>query len=341
MATISLCMIVKNEEAVLRRCLDSICDLMDEIIIVDTGSVDRTKEIAAEYTDKIYDFTWIYDFSAARNFSFSKASMEYIYVADADEVLDEENRQRFLQLKESLLMEIEIVQMLYCNQLEYNTTYNFDEEYRPKLYKRLREFVWEDPIHEAVRLSPVVFDSGIRVRHCPVSNHAGRDFDSFLRMWSQGQRMSKKLHNMYARELFIAGEDKDFLAAEPVFQETLKSSDRDLEEVKEAACVMARVSRLKGDVAEFFKNALKDAASEGTAEMCCELGQFYYGRKEYEEAFLWYYNGAFETESILNIRYNKEIPLLRLEEISRLLGREEEAHRYRQLYEEWTASGSS
>ena len=56
MVTISLCMIVKNEEAVLGRCLDSVKDAVDEIIIVDTGSSDRTKEIAAEYTDKIYDF---------------------------------------------------------------------------------------------------------------------------------------------------------------------------------------------------------------------------------------------------------------------------------------------
>ena len=55
MATISLCMIVKNEEAVLARCLDSVRDLVDEIIIVDTGSTDRTKEIAARYTGQIYD----------------------------------------------------------------------------------------------------------------------------------------------------------------------------------------------------------------------------------------------------------------------------------------------
>ena len=71
MITISLCMIVKNEEKVLARCLDSIADLMDEIIIVDTGSSDNTKEIAKKYTDKIYDFAWIDDFSAARNYSFS------------------------------------------------------------------------------------------------------------------------------------------------------------------------------------------------------------------------------------------------------------------------------
>ena len=59
-------MIVKNEQNVLARCLDSMADLMDEIIIVDTGSADRTKEIAARYTDRIYDFAWIDDFSADR-----------------------------------------------------------------------------------------------------------------------------------------------------------------------------------------------------------------------------------------------------------------------------------
>ena len=53
MTTFSLCMIVKNEENVLARCLDSLADLMDEIIIVDTGSTDKTKEIAARYTDKM------------------------------------------------------------------------------------------------------------------------------------------------------------------------------------------------------------------------------------------------------------------------------------------------
>ena len=67
MATVSLCMIVKNEEKVLGRCLDSAKEIADEIIIVDTGSTDRTKEIAAEYTEKIYDFKWNDDFSAARN----------------------------------------------------------------------------------------------------------------------------------------------------------------------------------------------------------------------------------------------------------------------------------
>ena len=115
MITISLCMIVKNEEEVLERCLNSLKGLMDEIIIVDTGSTDSTKEIAARYTDKIYDFSWCDDFAAARNFSFSKATQEYIYAPDADEVLDDTNRRRFMMLKAALLPEIEIVQMKYIN----------------------------------------------------------------------------------------------------------------------------------------------------------------------------------------------------------------------------------
>lgn len=59
MASISVCMIVKNEEKVLERCLLYLQGIWDELIIVDTGSSDRTKEIAARFTDQVYDFTWI------------------------------------------------------------------------------------------------------------------------------------------------------------------------------------------------------------------------------------------------------------------------------------------
>ena len=78
----SLCMIVKNESRTLARCLDSLKDIMDEIIIVDTGSTDDTKKIASRYTTKIYDYEWSDDFAAARNFAFSKAVGDYIYSAD-------------------------------------------------------------------------------------------------------------------------------------------------------------------------------------------------------------------------------------------------------------------
>ncbi len=93
MPTLSLCMIVKDEEKNLKQCLESVQGLADEIIIVDTGSSDKTKEIAAKFTGKIYDFQWCDDFSAARNFSLKQAAGEWILVLDADEIITEEDHQ--------------------------------------------------------------------------------------------------------------------------------------------------------------------------------------------------------------------------------------------------------
>lgn len=312
--TISVCMIVKNEEVNLAGCLDCLKAIADEIIIVDTGSTDKTKEIAKQYTDKVYDFTWVDDFSAARNYAFSKATMEYIYSADADERLDNENQAKFLQLKEMLLPEIEIVQMYYCNQLENNTIYSFDKEYRPKLYKRLREFVWHEKIHEAVALDPIVYDSDIEIIHKPHGNHGGRDLRIFAKMVADGEPISKRLREIYAKELFIAGKESDFEQAEGFFR-TWVEETADEDELKQACCVLARYYRTKGAIAEFFKYALKVTALGGCSEMCCEIGQFYFERKDYAEAEMWFYNAANETLALLSIAYADDIPKKRLEEI--------------------------
>lgn len=84
---ISLCMIVKDEEESLESCLKSVSAYVDEIVIVDTGSKDGTKEIARKFTDRIYDFEWCEDFSKARNFSVDKASNDWILVMDGDETI--------------------------------------------------------------------------------------------------------------------------------------------------------------------------------------------------------------------------------------------------------------
>lgn len=89
MVPISLCIITKNEEKNLERCLSCIKDYPFEIIIADTGSTDGTIDIAKKYTDLIYHFDWINDFAAARNFSISKASNDWILVLDADEFVYE------------------------------------------------------------------------------------------------------------------------------------------------------------------------------------------------------------------------------------------------------------
>jgi glycosyltransferase involved in cell wall biosynthesis len=92
--SVSLCMIVKNEERCISRCLNSVSSFVSEMVIVDTGSTDRTKEIIQDFSNKfpnidvkILDFEWIDDFSAARNFSVSQATKDYILIVDADEYI--------------------------------------------------------------------------------------------------------------------------------------------------------------------------------------------------------------------------------------------------------------
>ena len=306
MITISLCMIVKNEEKVLARCLDSIKDLMDEIIIVDTGSTDRTKEIAARYTDKIYDFEWNGSFADARNYSFSMASAQYIYCADADEVIDSVNHERFALLKKGLLPEIDIVQMYYCNQMEYNTIYNFDRELRPKLYKRVRTFTWHNPIHEAVALQPVIYDSEIEIIHKPTGFHASRDLTAFEKMHSDGLYMDARLHTLYAKELLIAGDKSNLLRSIPFFEKSIKDETRSADSLLEAFVLLARAYRSKNDISNFFKYAMKAVTLEGDgcAEICLELASYYHGIKDKDEERIWL-NAALTAPCILNIETGK------------------------------------
>ncbi|MDR2752157.1 MAG: glycosyltransferase [Clostridiales bacterium] len=147
---ISLCMIVKDEEDKLSTCLDSVKDLVDEINIIDTGSTDKTIEIASRYTDRIFTFEWINDFSAARNFSFSKATKDYIFWLDADDVIAEEDRQKFKALKESLDPAVDIVFMTYkyyCIQAS-NLVFT---HMRERILKRSANFTWEGAVHEHVK----------------------------------------------------------------------------------------------------------------------------------------------------------------------------------------------
>lgn len=140
MVTISLCMIVKDEEAVLARCLDSVAEIADEIIVVDTGSSDRTKEIAAQY-GQVFDFVWCEDFSAARNYSFAQATKDFILWLDADDVITPEDKARFLKLKQELNETTDVVMLPYHTAFDERgrPTYTY---YRERLLRRAAGFQW-------------------------------------------------------------------------------------------------------------------------------------------------------------------------------------------------------
>lgn len=149
MCTISLCMIVKNEESVLARCLDSVRGIADEIILVDTGSTDATKDIARRYTDKVFDFVWVDDFAAARNVSFGHAGMDYCLWLDADDVIEEADRRRFLELKRTLSPDTDIVMLPYHTAFdgEGRPTFTY---YRERLIRNHPAYRWTGAVHEVI-----------------------------------------------------------------------------------------------------------------------------------------------------------------------------------------------
>ena len=335
MITISLCMIVKNEEKNLRPCVESLSGIYDELIIVDTGSVDRTKEIAKELGAQVFDYEWKCDFADARNFAFSKASCDYIYSADADETIDAENREKLRILKENMDERIDIVQMWYRGQTDFDTVYNFDKELRPKLFKRLRTFVWEGAVHEQVRTEALVFDSDVEIDHHAGKSHAARDLEYFRSMVARGETLSARLHGMYARELCKAGTDEDFALAREYFVQAAEDTERSMDEIKQSFYIVARAARQEGDRRSFMKYALRDVATEATSEMCFELGVFYRNHAEIREAIMWFYNAAYEAAPLMDIHRGGDAALAELSALYRALGEDEEAAAFEEARRAW------
>ncbi len=296
-------MIVKNEASILRDCLESLKDIMDEIIIVDTGSIDGTKKLAESYTPYVYDYEWHDDFAAARNFAFSKATGDYIYSADADEILDKENRTKLNALKRVLLPEVEIVQMIYVTEQINHPTENFARDMRPKLFKRLREFTWIEPIHETINTSPVVYDSDIEIIHRPQGSHSSRDFSVFEKVIKEKSFLSDRLLGMYLRELYKAGTEKDLENAKQFLEKSLTEKRQKHNELlsRQIIAVLMKIYRQMDEPVGMLKVSLSSEATVPSAEMCMELGYFFMKKEDYEEAAQWFDRAAFHCESEIDI----------------------------------------
>lgn len=145
MNSISLCMIAKNEEKNITACLEAISKYMDEMIIIDTGSTDKTKEIARCYTDKVYDYPWINDFSAARNYAICKASNEFILFIDCDEIVTDIDINTIKQLIEKKPKSIG--RLLRVNEfIRDNRPYQYSERVN-RLFSK-KHYHYEGTIHE-------------------------------------------------------------------------------------------------------------------------------------------------------------------------------------------------
>lgn len=286
MIQISLCMIAKNEADVIARCLNCVKDIVDEIIVVDTGSTDDTKRICRECGAVVYDFPWVDDFAAARNFSFSKASRDYVMWLDADDILLESDRQKLAHLKETLDPAVDMVMMKYHVAFDAQEQPTFSY-YRERLVKRSGNYLWQGPIHEVITPRGNILHADVAVCHRKLRcADPDRNLRIFQKMIREGKALDPRQQFYYAREL------QDHAKYEEAILVYTKFLDGGLGWIENcigacknlADCYFAlREESLA--VQSLLRALMYDAPR---AEICCDLGKYFFGKQRYDVAIFWY-----------------------------------------------------
>ncbi|TPG34048.1 glycosyltransferase family 2 protein [Flavobacterium pectinovorum] len=285
MITISLCMIVKNEEETLAQCLDSIKEIMDEIIIIDTGSTDKTKEIAYSFTDKVYDFEWINDFAAARNFAFSKATKEYQLWLDADDIIIEKDKIAFLELKKTLSPAIDMVLMKYNYVVDENNnpSYSF---HRERLLKRANNYQWSDPVHEYIEYGGNYLVSEIAITHKKLVSFSDRNLKIYEEQQRKNLPFSPRSLYYYARELRDHDKYKEAIEYFNKFLDTKNGAvDDNINACNEIGKIYKKLGDTENALKYLFQSFIFDIPR---AEACCEIASIYKANADYTKAIYWY-----------------------------------------------------
>ena len=285
MITISLCMIVKNEEEILARCLETAKDLVDEINIVDTGSTDRTIEIAQQYTDRIFHFEWINNFAAARNESFKYATKDYILYLDADDVLLEADRAKLKELKETLDPSVDSVSMYYdAGTDEFgNVTMRYR---RNRLVKREKNFQWRGDCHQYLEVHGKIINSEIAVTHKKIRHAVGRTLSIYEGKITRGDVFSPRDHFYYGNEL---RENARYEEAIESYKKNIAMKEGWIEDKIFACMYKGDCYRYLGDMDNELTSLFETFRfSSPRAEACSRIGYNFQRKKDYKTAIFWY-----------------------------------------------------
>lgn len=312
---LSICMIVKDEEDVISRVLECAKQIADEIIIVDTGSTDNTVEIAKKYTDKVYEYEWEDDFSKARNYSFSKANSEYIMWLDADDVVTDEEIDKINNLKKNIDKTIDIYMFKYNISFDEfgNVTFSY---YRERIIRNSPHFRWNGFIHEAIKLSGKIEYTDICIEHRKIKPVVkGRNLSIFRKMIKKGREFTTRQKYYYARELYYNDYYEEAII---YFNEILDKEDISYHD-KIGACIdLHNCYRIKKDSPNAIRTLFKTFYYDNPRpDICCYVGNVFYGDKEYRKAIFWYRLALKtklneKTTAFINLDMCKFIPYLQL-----------------------------
>ncbi|MCD1258796.1 glycosyltransferase family 2 protein [Paenibacillus athensensis] len=289
MITISLCMIVKNEELSLPRCLASVADLVDEIIVVDTGSTDATRNIAASFGARVVDFAWVDDFSAARNFAFEQATMTFILWLDADDVLEEKDRRLFRELRSQEDLPYESVTMDYHLTLDSagNPVHSLK---RNRLVRRSCGFQWHGPVHEYLAVAGRVLHSEIAVTHRKERLYTDRNLRIYQARLAAGEPFSPRDRYYFANELLDHSQHAEAAETYELFlEEGLGWIEDNIAACYKLADCYAVLEQPQRQMTALLRTLAYDAPR---AEFCCKIGAIWADRGHYANAIYWYRQAA-------------------------------------------------
>lgn len=312
-------MIVKNEEKLLEQCLNSIKDIADEIIIVDTGSTDKTKEICKKFGEenakffdvKFFDFKWTEDFSAARNESLKHATKDWILVLDADEILQDEDMEKIKNSVENAgkgvagfaLEQRSYVENFFEGAVQNDSDFELVNDYPfyisnflVRLFKNRIGLYFRHKVHELVEDS--IEEKKLKYEKTDVVIH---HFGS-LKDWNYVKERAEEYSKIIQKQLEEEPENarynyqaarmhlgkNDFSNALKHFEKTVKINPNYKLVFSEIAKIYLQMND-KNRAIEYFKKSVKfnpenPSPANNLAVVYMSIGKFEQARKIFEEA---------------------------------------------------------
>lgn len=337
-------MIVRDEEATLGRCLESVAGVFDEIVIADTGSRDATREVAATHGARVVEFPWVDDFAAARNFAFEQATGDYLMWLDADDVLLDAERMKLLALKADLDGQLDAVSM------EYHTAFDeagnvMNATRRFRIVRRGAGFRWVGAVHEDLEAGETYkfLDTNIVITHRKPPGDGGpsqRNLKILERMVAEGRAMRPADLLNYARELEM---NKRYAEAIPYYEQFLATPQQSPDVTVFALHKLASCYYVNGQPEMEWQCTLRSLDVDvPRPEFACRIGERFIARNQFRQAAYWYEvalsdpGGASSTWTIENHAFKTWLPhkqlglcYYQLGDYQRSLQHNLEAQRYR------------
>ncbi len=328
--SLSVCLIVKDEEDVISRCLECVKKFADEIVVVDTGSTDRTVEEVKKFTDKIYFFKWVDDFSAARNFAIEKATCDYVMWLDADDVITDENCAKIKELVDGADFDMAF--------LPYAVAFEDDAPtfvyYRERIFKRSKNFRFGGAVHEAVIPQGKIIYGDAAVYHKKIKQSEPlRNLKILQKRIARGICLNEREKFYYGRELLYNKMYRESIAVLNDFLSGNGWVENKIEACMNLSRAYAEIGDKKGALNALLNSFLY---ARPRSEACCVLGAYFMEQDDVNCAIYWYQR-ALECEvdvkagGFVNLDFSRFIPYIQLCVLYDRLGDYEKANSFNEM----------